>query len=142
MKSERGNGAIEISFEPPDLLLVAYVGDIQGHHILDSEPRGLQLTEALPYHFMLIDVSRLASFSPDARQRSAHSGAKNKSPIRGVAILGASFHYRAIGTLIVKAKALIYREDPVPLRFFDNDAQARAWIAERRNAIETATQRS
>jgi hypothetical protein len=126
---------VRITIEPPDVLFVAYVGDLDGPDILASEPEGVRLSEKLPYHLLLIDVSQLKSFSADARRVAAHSGGKTKSVLRGMAIFGASFHYRAIGTLIAKAAAILYRHENNPLRFFNTEAEARVWIAERQQVL-------
>lgn len=129
------NGEVILRFEPPDLILATYIGDIDGPHILASEIESVPYLESAPLHFLLLDVSRLTSFSPEARRLAGHSGGKTKSQLRGIAIVGASFHYRVMGTLVSKAANLLYHRQDNPVSFFTNETEARDWIMKRRREV-------
>ena len=135
MNNPAKKGEIFIRFEPPDLLIATYVGDIDAPHIRASEVESLPYIDEVPYHLLIIDVARLRSFSPEARRIASHSGGKIKSQIRGVAIVGASFHYRVIGMLVGNAANLLYRRLDNPLAFFRNETEAREWINMRRRIV-------
>lgn len=135
MTNSPNKGEIVIRFEPPDLIVVNYIGDIDGPHILASETESVPYLESASLYFLLLDVSRLTSFSAEARRLASHSGGKTKSQLRGMAIVGASYHYRVMGTLVSKAANLLYHRQDNPISFFSNETEARDWITKRRREI-------
>lgn len=82
--------------------------------------------------FGLIDMSRVGTISPEARLIArAEAG---HLPLRGTAVFGASFHHRVIALLANKAATLL-KKDHQPIAFFATEAEARAWIDERRRVV-------
>jgi hypothetical protein len=57
-------------------------------------------------------------------------------PVRGSAVIGASFHIQVLGLLVAKAAKLIHRQDEIEPYFCDTEAQARSWVEKRRREIE------
>jgi hypothetical protein len=56
-------------------------------------------------------------------------------PVRANALVGASFQLRVLGTMASRAAALLNPANAIPLRFFDTEAEARAWFAEVRREL-------
>jgi hypothetical protein len=131
-------GEFTVRFEPPDLLFVAYSGDIDGYHILACEAECNSFLQSIPVHLAIIDVSRINSFSARAREESSRSAARSKSLLSGSAIIGASFHHRVMGSLITKAANLLYRRYENPIVFVRDEAEAREWAIARRKAINNS----
>jgi hypothetical protein len=126
-----------ITLEEPDVAHWRLVGDVTPDDIRGIYEVQTKFCEGKPYIFVLVDVSEIRSISADAR-RIAAEGPKIGNlvlPVRANAVVGASFHFRIVGTLIAKAAKLIHRSRENPTRFFENAAEARAWFAERRLEI-------
>lgn len=117
-----------IRLEPPNVVFLRFRGDLSGLELSRLLDRVEQFTEDQPEVFGLADLSRLGMLSPEVRRIAAtrRYGAQN----RGAAIFGASFRQRVIATLVMRAAELFQGRAP-PIAFFDDEAQARAWIADR-----------
>jgi len=119
------------AWEPPDTIVARYVGDLHVGHVRTAQLHVKALQQGLPHFLMLLEVSQLKSVSSDARRAMSENGETAKS-LRGTAIVGASFRFRALGSLIARAVALLNRDIDNPLRFFATTDEAHAWLAERR----------
>jgi S-adenosylmethionine:diacylglycerol 3-amino-3-carboxypropyl transferase len=80
--------------------------------------------------FLLCDLTHASSVHPDARRymsewNKTHTGAT------GVAVFGASFAMRVIGTLLINAIHLVGR-NKIEIVFFRDEAEARQWLDDRR----------
>ena len=95
-------------------------------------------TRGLERVFWLIDLGRLGTISPSARTRLARNPLRPEN--KGVVIFGASFRQRVLATLVDKATSLFHPNTP-PLVFFDNEADARAWIDVHRRKLEAGSAR-
>lgn len=126
-------GEIRQRWEPPDTIHVRYIGHLDGPHMREAAREVTPWLENQTYFFVLIDVSEMLSLSADARRATSESDSGVK--LRGIAIVGASFHYRALGTLIARGVALLQRHVDNPLRFFSTEEEARAWLAVRRQEM-------
>ena len=137
MSEKMIEGEIHHHFEPPDTVLTRYIGDIDSKQVLAANWEAERIHEQIttPYHFLILDASKLTSFSTEARRTAADSGGRLGAAMRAIAIVGASFHYRALGTLVSKAAALLYRQRDNPVRFFNTEDEARVWIDERRRTV-------
>jgi hypothetical protein len=125
-------------WEPPDTSFIAYFGDVTGDHARDLIATSGRYTTGIPYTFALIDVSRLRHFSTEAREISSansRKGPDGRAQLRGTAIFGASFHIRVVANFGTLAYNLLKRQTDNPLRFFDTEAAARSWLAERRMLV-------
>lgn len=121
-------------WEPPDTMFARYVGDLHADDVRAGQAEVKARQQGLPYFLILIDVSLLNSVSTEARRAMAENGETAKS-LRATAIVGASFHFRAIGTMVARAVALLNRHNDNPIRFFSTEADARTWLAERRRML-------
>jgi hypothetical protein len=120
-----------VRWEPPDVVFVAVNGDVSVDEArrLIAEIRPLLLDK--PRVFFISDFRRCGAVPPDAR--AVTRGVIKGTNVRGTAVFGASFHVRVVMTLIYKAAKLLNNyDDSNPLFFCDTEAQARAWIEERR----------
>jgi hypothetical protein len=130
---EGKNGAIALGWEAPDTLNMQYVGEIDAWLVGQSSLFTRPIYRGVPYAFILLDISRLASVSQDGRRAMAAS--EHAHLLRGTAVIGASFHFRAISGLIMRATMLMGRRVDNPQHFVDTEAAGRAWIAERRRTL-------
>jgi hypothetical protein len=125
-----------VRWDPPDTIFAALVGDISVDETRRriAEIRSLLLDK--PVVFFLIDFRHGGSISPEAR--AVAMGVTKDTNVRGTAIFGASLRLRVLITLISKAAKVLYKYDNRnPLFFCETEAQARAWLEERRATTTT-----
>jgi hypothetical protein len=130
----------DITLEEPDVARWYLAGDVTANDIREIYAVQMKFCEGKPYLFVLVNVHEIRSMSADARKIAAEGPAPGKAvmPVRASAIVGASFHFRIVGTLVAKAAKLLNRAGENPTRFFDDDAEARLWFAERRRELESS----
>lgn len=138
MSSYRGS---HITLEEPDVAYWHIVGDVTVNDIRDIYDIQLEFCKNKQYVFVLADIRGIRSITAEARKLSAEGPNRRATamPIRGNAIFGASFHFRVIGTLVAKAAQFIHKSQDNPTRFFQNEADARAWFAQRRLEIAASS---
>lgn len=130
--AEQYAGKHRIRFEPPDLLMLTYVGDIAPEEIrMIAEtiegtpvPRGALL--------MLIDAGQLGHVPVESRK--ALTAREGMVPHAGMAFINASFQTKIVLQLILGALRVLSRGEMGPIRFFTSEGDARAWLATRRRA--------
>jgi hypothetical protein len=128
-------GQTSLRFEPPDLFFLVTVGEMTPAAISALYDEIDRLAAGKDHLFSILDVRRSAVASPEARRIMLARG--QKLPFRGTALIGAKGPVQAIASLLFRAISLLKpagKDDPV--RFFDTEGEARAWIAERRRAVE------
>lgn len=131
--SKRSNGGPSyVTFDPPDIALVVWIGDVDETEMARVVDETSVVSGAPPDLFLIADVSRMGSVTGGAR-RAAAEGSK-RTNVRGSAVVGASFAARVIITLTDKIQGVIGVND-CPTRHFATEAEARAWIAERRATL-------
>ncbi len=126
-----------VTFEPPDLVYWHLIGHVDESDIMRIYAEQLAFAEGKPYLLTFIDVARLESITPAGRRAAArgpeHPG--KMMPVRGSAVIGASFHIQVLGLLVAKAAKVIHRQEDQDLHFFDTEAQARTWLEKKRQEI-------
>ncbi|MDI1446937.1 STAS/SEC14 domain-containing protein [Polyangium sp. 6x1] len=81
--------------------------------------------------YCLFDSAHSLSVTRDARVWAVRE-AKGAKAVRGIAVIGASFSIRILGTMLNRATNAILRHG-VPIAFFDTAEQGRAYLeAERK----------
>jgi hypothetical protein len=124
----------DVTFEPPDVVHIRLVGSL-------DEAKAVRLTRTMASFsasapsgiLAVVNVRGAGSIPPDAR-RAAVKASKDAA-IRAVAIVGATFTTRVVLTLIQKgAQVMLGRSHP--MRFFDDESEARKWLEERRAPAE------
>src|SRR5262245_47145163 len=124
-------GKHTVEFESPDLVCVIVEGSLTADDIrmiceFSTERR------KEPHLFLLSDVTAMLRTSPEARKVASELG--QRIPWRGTAIYGASFTVHTVLTLAITAANLLAKRDN-PLRSFNNEHEARAWLRTRRNEV-------
>lgn len=115
-------------FEPPDTCFVTYVGDLDADIVtrmngaLAHEARHRKSVD------LLVDLSRTGQV-PERVRRHAAIGMLVLNP-RATAVFGADFHLRVVVSMITKAIRLLHVDLRGQIKFFDREADARAWLAE------------
>ncbi|NUQ75608.1 MAG: STAS/SEC14 domain-containing protein [Polyangiaceae bacterium] len=119
-----------VRFEPPDLCVAVFIGDIDAPLMRRMNDQLRRAAEGRDYIFMLIDQTRAGSISAEARKLGVE-GVKGIH-VRDSAVIGASFHVRTIMTLVTRVIRLVRGEKGELIQFFATEAEARAYLAERR----------
>jgi hypothetical protein len=134
MIAENDDDLHYVRWEPPDIVFVAVDGDVSVDQArsLVAVIRPILLEK--PRVFFIVDFNRFGALPPEARD--ATRGVTKGTNVRGTVIFGATFQQRVVMTLTYKAAKLLNRyDDRNPLFFCDTEAQARAWVEERRASI-------
>ncbi len=128
-------GGSFVRFEPPDLCIGTFVGDITPEDMAAMFDDLRRFSRGRPHVLTLADLTRCGTLSAAARKAAADAG--KGLPVRGAAVVGASFQMRMFATLMTRALNLFNGASDTynPLRFFDTEAEARAWLAERRRSV-------
>lgn len=132
-------GAHLFRWEPPDVGYTAYHGDLDGEAMVRLSTQSREFTLGQPRVFLLVDMTRIGKISAEARRASA-SGSTGLV-LRGIAVFGASAALRIIAGFVARATDLMNRNNDNPTRFFETEAEARAWIDARRTALRQAAAR-
>ncbi len=84
-------------------------------------------------HFVSADLSQLTMIDSDARELAAKD--TRMHAVMRVAMLGATFHIRVVVSMVTKAMELFYQQQRGKMRFFDNEAEAQAWLEQERTRL-------
>ena len=125
-------GEHTVGFEAPDLVVTTYRGVISEQDAREMSQFIVPHTTGLPYVLSLVDASEFRGISEDGRY--AIREFVHVIPFRGIACHSANFTIRTLGTIMVRALNLISGRD-CPIVFPRNEAEARAWLIERRKQI-------
>jgi hypothetical protein len=112
-----------IGFEPPDICIVRFGETLtadDGRAVYEEE---LRLAKEHGDIFVLADWKRVRTITPEARKPPC---------LLGVAGFGVSFQARVLATLVVSLRRLAKRPVDGHLFMGADEAEARAWIAERK----------
>jgi hypothetical protein len=121
-------------FEEPDILYLQLVGPVSEAEGLEINRRHREFGRDKKQLFFLVDLKDLESIHPDVR-RDTGSVVKELA-LRGAALYNASLKAKVFAKLILTAANLFRREeDRMPIVFFDTEAEARAWLTERREEL-------
>ena len=118
-----------IRFEPPETLHFVLMGDVSAQ---DAEAMAVFAREHIggrPFILAFLDVGDLRAIPAETRKVAARLSAE--FPYRGIAFYHASFRARVVTTLLGGALRLFSPHLDNPLRYFDTEAEARLWLAER-----------
>lgn len=126
-------GSHRVLTQAPDHVHLLLGGDLSVEDALRIQEEIGAFEQDKEYILLLLDISRLGRLSAEARKAAARAGAMKRC--RGIAVYGASFPQRVMPILIVKAFTLLNKNLDSPTAFFDTEAEARAWLSERRNSL-------
>lgn len=127
------SGPSVFRFQPPDVVQVETIGDVSADEMGALLREMGRLAAGRPYFFLLDDISRIGKISPEARKRATEE--VDGLLLRGIAVYGASFSQRVIATLLARLLALFGKFGERPVVIVETEAQARAWIAARRQEL-------
>lgn len=119
-----------VQFEPPDICTIRFGEAVTVEDAREIYAEELRFAEEHGEIFLLSDLSRVRTISPEVRKKSAEM---TTSPfIVGAVNFGLSFHVRVLATLVIKLRRLA--KAPLDGIYFmaADEAEARAIIAEQR----------
>lgn len=130
-------GEHTIEFVPTDLFRVAVIGDVSTTEGLELMSYVERYGSSLPHVLILNELSRAGHIPASVRKHWAESAKKVK--IRGSAMLGASFPIQVLARMFQSVVQLFADPLPVeqsnPMHFFKTEAEALAWLEERRRSL-------
>ncbi len=122
-------------FEPPDIIFLKLRGACSLEEGTEINRRHREWGQTASRVFFLIDLADLDRIDPEVRKDATTTLAA--VPLRGMVGYSAPIKARVIAKLIFTALNLFSNKaDRVPLHFTDTEAEARAWIAERRRELD------
>lgn len=131
MTEIRSIGSHTTWFEEPDLIGLRLSGDVS---VAESEVLArehLDMARGRDAVYMLVDMTDFGSGTPAGRKVT--SEALHRMPVRGVAVCRAKLTSKVMAKLVFAAVKLFRQEQrSFPIEFFDDEPEARAWIAEAR----------
>lgn len=133
-RSELILGRHEAHFEEPDLLVIVTRGPLSAVEMNLLSDYIIDLAAPMEHLLVLADIRELGEIPPDSRRVLAVR--TGPVPYRGIAIFGGSFQVRLLSKLLVGAVNLFSRpRRDNPVHFCDTEAEARAWIEQRRRVL-------
>lgn len=127
--------------EAPDLWRITIHGDVSPQEATEFLERDSALCKERGYALLLVDAADVGRVPPETR-RAAVEMAKKHPQYRGSsAIFGVGFYGRTLLALTVNAIRLLAGERSF-VRFFSEEAEARAWLASRRAIYLAKTDQS
>jgi len=122
-------------FEPPDIFILKLKGGVTWEEGSEINRRHREWGKTLDRVFLLIDLAQLDRIDPEVRKDATSTLAE--IPLRGMVGYSAPIKARVIAKLIFTALNLFSNKaDRIPLHFTDTEAEARAWIEERRRELD------
>jgi hypothetical protein len=124
-------------FEPPDIFFLKIRSHVNWEEGSEINRTHREWGKNLDRVFLLIDLSELDRIDPEVRKDATATMAT--IPLRGMVGFAAPIKAKVIAKLIFTALNLFSNKaDKVPLHFTDTEAEARAWIEERRRELDAA----
>ena len=120
-------GESSMRFEPPDICLVSYIGDLDDYTVSRMNAALERVAKRIGYIYMLVNLGDVRMVSNEAKAGGLR-GMHALDP-RATAVFGASLHLRVIAGLITKAASLIDARVRGPVCFFAGEQEARAWLS-------------
>jgi hypothetical protein len=122
-------------YEPPDIFILKLRGGVTWEEGSEINRRHREWGKTLDRVFLLIDLAELDRIDPEVRKDATSTLAE--IPLRGMVGYSAPIKARVIAKLIFTALNLFSNKaDRIPLHFTDTEAEARAWIEERRRELD------
>ncbi len=125
-------------FEPPDVLVLRYKGEMEPDAVIELHARARDVCGSWPRAFNLVD---LRDSSIPARTRKVIPESLKGIPLRGAAFITPSFFLRTLGKMIGVMTNATNKVDN-PLSFHADEESARAWIARRREELDAEVERA
>jgi SpoIIAA-like len=126
-----------VALEEPDIVLWYLIGHVEEADIKRNYDAQMDFFRGKSHILLLIDVSELKSMTLAARRAAAAGPIPGKKvlPVRGCAVVGASFHIKVVSLLVAKASRVFNPQEDNAIHFCDTEPEARQWIDKRRQDI-------
>ena len=122
-------------FEPPDIFVLKLHGGVTWEEGSEINRRHREWGKTLDRVFYLIDLAELDRIDAEVRKDATSTLAE--MPLRGMVGYSAPIKAKVIAKLIFTALNMFSNKaDRIPLHFTDTEAEARAWIEERRRELD------
>jgi hypothetical protein len=122
-------------FEAPDIIFLKLRGACSREEGTEINRRHREWGKTVDRVFFLIDLEELDRIDPEVRKDATRTLAE--VPLRGMVGYAAPIKARVIAKLIFTALNLFSNKaDRIPLHFTPTEAEARAWIEERRHELD------
>jgi hypothetical protein len=126
-------------FEEPDIIFMGLRGDCSDAEGLELLRRQKAFADGRKMLFFLMDGREMSGISPGARKAVAET--LKEIPLYGMGIFEAPIKARVVAKLVITAinlKNELFRKDAStnPIEFFSTEAEAREWIASRREKFQ------
>lgn len=124
-------GPHRVELDASGVASLIWHGDVTPEHMRDAMAVLVSCAEGRPL-FVLNDLRGLKEFEAGARKAAAKEA--RTGVVTAVACFGASFHVRVLLSMVIKAIYLFApsRAGSALVEFFETEAEARAWLAEKR----------
>lgn len=117
---EKFVGTHRVRYEPPDLFLIEFIGEIRGE---DFAKIGEMFGQANKRFYVIADATKFTSFSAEAKK------VIREIPVSsGNAVYGAPFQARLVLSILNKVYMMANLGREVPLEFCDSESSARTWV--------------
>lgn len=120
-----------------DVLFVVAQGEIEGDEIIALCEQLLQIQKQHGWAFEIVDATAGTGMSAKTRRQNAEWHRQNTLDVEA-AVFGAGIFLQTIFSLIGNALRIVGR-GRLKTQFVANEAEARAWVALRREARRTTT---
>jgi hypothetical protein len=121
--------------EEPDIIFMALAGECSDAEGLELLRRQKGFAEGHKMLFFLMDGRQMAGISPGARKAVAET--LKEIPLYGMGIFEAPMKARVVAKLVITAVNLFRKDASTnPIEFFPTEAEAREWIASRREKFK------
>jgi hypothetical protein len=122
-------------FEQPDIIYMRLAGPVSEQEAAEINVFHRAWGEVHQRVFYLLDLSQLESIEPEGRKEASRT--VRQLPLAGVAAYGAPVKARVLAKLVFTAMNLFKGNtaDRFPIEFVKTEAEARAWIEERRREL-------
>lgn len=133
--SRKEFGGCSIAFEPPDLVHTTAAGELTTQLVTEMFEEFYRLDGRGAPRYGLVGLGQLRLRSTEVR-RLAIAKSRAVTPALGTAIYGGRLQMRMIFSLFMRALALVIpRYSERPMRFFETEAEARAWLDDQRKRL-------
>ncbi|HEX2643353.1 MAG TPA: hypothetical protein VHU81_10195 [Thermoanaerobaculia bacterium] len=125
------------TFEEPDVIFMRLVGPVSEAEGLEINRRHQVMSEGRDTVFYLIDLAELDSIHPAVRKAAGET--LRNLPVHGAFLFRAPLKAKVAAKLIFTAMNMFKSAaDKIEILFFDNEEEARAAMARRREELARA----
>lgn len=133
--SRKKFGECSIAFEPPDLVHTTASGELTTQLVTEMFEEFYRLDGRGAPRYGLVGLGQLRLRSTEVR-RLAIAKSRTVTPALGTAIYCGLPQMRMIFSLFMRALSLVIpRYSERPMRFFETEAEARAWLDDQRKRV-------